>query len=337
MSDTYLETCRICKIVVPVENNIFQIYDNACVKFLEEIKEISGVDFNGVFEQPWYICMNCYTSLLSAQVFRKKCIESYEIFKNSQKLDEPLDNEDLLEKILNYRPDVLENESSELEENKSTTNSNPLPAIPNEVTVETVEPIKTVATVETNKTVEPVETVKTIKTVEIVEAVNNRQSTKKDVQITRICEICGNVFEKKRNFKLHLQRHTNIKRYECEICFCKFYTPSELKCHMRKHTGEKPYKCKYCNRKFSDYGTHKNHERTHTNERPFSCNFCEKTFTNQFMQKNHILIHTGKRNYKCDVCNRAFVYPGHLTTHLKSMFHRRNCKLAELEEKELTA
>ncbi|XP_055910916.1 transcription factor Ouib-like [Eupeodes corollae] len=302
MSDIieFLETCRICKENVPIENNVLQIYDTTCVRFLEEIKEISGVDFNGVFEQPWYICMNCYTTLTAAQLFRKRCIESYELFKNSQRLDGNPSNEDLLEKILNYNPDAPVEQEERMDEL----------VLENEPTISVNQPLIIEEVIITN--VQPVEKTRTI---------------------SRICEICGNVFEKKRNFKLHLQRHTNNKRFECELCLHKFHTNTELKCHMRKHTGEKPYQCKYCHRKFSDYGTHKKHERTHTNERPFCCNFCEKSFTNQFMLKNHILIHTGKRNYKCHTCNRDFIYPGHLTTHLKSLFHKKNLKLIELGEK----
>ncbi|KAL9888692.1 uncharacterized protein ACN427_008272 isoform 2-T2 [Glossina fuscipes fuscipes] len=114
---------------------------------------------------------------------------------------------------------------------------------------------------------------------------------------TNICEICGNMYNKRSLLNMHMRRHRAEKPFECEICGKTFTCPSEIGRHIRIHTGEKPYICRFCGRTFADRSTNIKHERIHTNERPFTCQTCGKSFTYSNVLKNHMLTHTGEKPF----------------------------------------
>ncbi|KAH8308231.1 hypothetical protein KR059_008504 [Drosophila kikkawai] len=144
---------------------------------------------------------------------------------------------------------------------------------------------------------------------------------------TFVCSLCGEVCEKKSQFKAHMMAHTEYKPNQCEICHKAFRQRGELRSHMRRHTGERPYKCAHCDRHFYDRSERIRHERVHTNTRPYACQVCGKSFTHTAILKNHMLVHTGEKNYSCDTCSKSFTLMHQLKAHLTTQTHRSRVEL----------
>ncbi|KAI8124569.1 Zinc finger protein 112 [Lucilia cuprina] len=163
-----------------------------------------------------------------------------------------------------------------------------------------------------------------------------RDKTEKKYNQPHICEICGNIYQRRYTLDMHMRRHGDKKEFECEICSDAFHSNFELNRHMRKHTGSKPYTCSYCSRSFSDHSTLTKHERIHRNERPFKCETCGKSFTYSTVLKYHMYIHTGEKPYACEICGKSFIRKHHLRAHLETLQHqndpRSKIQLANITE-----
>ncbi|XP_065354623.1 transcription factor Ouib [Calliphora vicina] len=151
-----------------------------------------------------------------------------------------------------------------------------------------------------------------------------RAKREKKEKMPHICEVCGNIYQRRYSLELHMRRHRAEKPYECEICSYAFHSNFELIRHMRKHTGSRPYKCSYCPRAFGDQSTLIKHERIHRNERPFKCDTCGKSFTYSNVLKYHILTHTGEKPYTCEICGKCFTRTHHLRAHLETLQHQND-------------
>ncbi|XP_028162902.1 zinc finger protein 568-like isoform X3 [Ostrinia furnacalis] len=125
-------------------------------------------------------------------------------------------------------------------------------------------------------------------------------SSKKEDHITKIhgveaprlefnCRSCGEIFDRKRRFMMHIQRdHLMERRYACELCDMKFFISCDLKQHMLKHTGIKEFQCDVCLKSYGRKNTLKEHMRIHADDRRFKCGICDRAFVQKCSWKNHM-------------------------------------------------
>ncbi|XP_031726543.1 uncharacterized protein LOC116396219 [Anarrhichthys ocellatus] len=106
------------------------------------------------------------------------------------------------------------------------------------------------------------------------------------------CSLCGRMFSRLHQFKLHQQSHKRKRAFWCTVCGKGFQCSSHLSIHHRTHTGEKPYGCGQCGKRFTQQSSLRVHQRTHSGERPYSCSLCGKTFILMHHLKRHRIIHT---------------------------------------------
>lgn len=59
------------------------------------------------------------------------------------------------------------------------------------------------------------------------------------------------------------RRKSQSSRYPCEICGELYSRIDNMRVHQRMHSGEKPYKCKYCGQPFRWAGALRSHEASH--------------------------------------------------------------------------
>ncbi|XP_057658446.1 gastrula zinc finger protein XlCGF57.1-like isoform X1 [Diorhabda carinulata] len=74
-----------------------------------------------------------------------------------------------------------------------------------------------------------------------------------------------------------------------------------------------------CNMKtFSQTSDFKRHLCSHTGEKPFKCDICSKSFLRKFHLIQHLCVHTGEKKFECDICLKKFSQINGLKTHLRS-------------------
>lgn len=68
------------------------------------------------------------------------------------------------------------------------------------------------------------------------------------------------------------RRKSASSTFPCEICGELYSRLDNLRVHQRMHSGEMPFKCKYCNRPFRWAGALRSHEAGHTRSTSMSGN-----------------------------------------------------------------
>ncbi|XP_067637928.1 zinc finger protein 493-like isoform X2 [Eurosta solidaginis] len=105
------------------------------------------------------------------------------------------------------------------------------------------------------------------------------------------CDICGNLFKRRRTLEVHKRSHSNAKPHKCDFCGNHFSNMSNLHSHMCSNTGEKPYKCKYCERAYrSKFGVLQ-HLRTHLGDNVYRCELCPLAFPSSSKRRIHLATH----------------------------------------------
>ncbi|ODM91008.1 putative zinc finger protein, partial [Orchesella cincta] len=119
------------------------------------------------------------------------------------------------------------------------------------------------------------------------------------------CNICGNRYRTKANFKNHLSCKTGIKLFNCDKCESSFNSLSHLKYHLRGHLGLRPFPL--------SFDRHVN--QVHGNIRRYKCEHCPQEFYSKYSVKVHLVSHTGERPFVCQECNQRFKYASALRKH----------------------
>ena len=113
------------------------------------------------------------------------------------------------------------------------------------------------------------------------------------------CNICGLVFKKSEDLKLHLeedawneyQKQTNLKSIKCRCCGMFFSTRQGYKQHVGKvHIKSYKYsKCPICKKKFRNKYAVKFHvKQVHDKSTREDCEICGKEFYNKYLLPRHM-------------------------------------------------
>ncbi|KAI5634114.1 zinc finger protein Xfin [Phthorimaea operculella] len=123
-----------------------------------------------------------------------------------------------------------------------------------------------------------------------------------DDERSRVCNICGQVFQHFYYLEEHLKSHGSLIAIE-----------DENKAEENKHI------CPVCNKGFKLHYYLKLHSFTHSKERPFICQQCGKGFITKGKLKRHLETHTGLKKYQCHICYKFFTRPSYLRIHVRTI------------------
>ncbi|KAI8427171.1 hypothetical protein MSG28_014783 [Choristoneura fumiferana] len=119
---------------------------------------------------------------------------------------------------------------------------------------------------------------------------------------SRVCNICGEVFQHFYYLEEHLKSHGSRIAIE-----------DENKPEERKHV------CQVCNKSFKLHYYLKLHSFTHTKEKPYICQQCGKGFITKGKLKRHLETHSGLKKYQCHICYKFFTRPSYLRIHVRTI------------------
>ncbi|CAK1555984.1 unnamed protein product [Leptosia nina] len=119
---------------------------------------------------------------------------------------------------------------------------------------------------------------------------------------SRVCNICGQVFQHFYYLEEHLKSHG-----------------SKIAIENIDKEEEKKYICEVCNKGFKLHYYLKLHSFTHTKEKPFICQQCGKGFITRGKLKRHLETHTGLKKYQCHICCKFFTRPSYLRIHVRTI------------------
>ncbi|CAG9826266.1 unnamed protein product [Diabrotica balteata] len=135
----------------------------------------------------------------------------------------------------------------------------------------------------------------------------HRLEVHKQSNLTRHkCLTCGDIFQNEYKYTEHLKIHP----LECRLCGKLFYRKQNIKLHMKRHLGLKPYKCDICEKSFITRQKHDEHKNIHTGEAPINCNFCDEKFRRhsnlvQHRNRHHFMLKKKVKDYICQ-CGEVF-------------------------------
>ncbi|CAH2062493.1 unnamed protein product, partial [Iphiclides podalirius] len=117
---------------------------------------------------------------------------------------------------------------------------------------------------------------------------------------SRMCNICGQVFQQFQHLEEHLRSHGDRIALEEE---------DEVKKHV----------CQVCNKSFKLHYYLKLHSFTHTKEKPYICQQCGKGFITRGKLKRHLETHSGLKKHQCHICHKFFTRPSYLRIHVRTI------------------
>jgi len=139
-----------------------------------------------------------------------------------------------------------------------------------------------------------------------------------------VCDICGKMFPRPGELKVHELLHSGIE-YICKFCGKSFKSPEYLNGHEKLHTTDR-VACKTCGKTFTSQKGVENHElRIHTNTVVgIPCDLCGKILKSKDNLKLHIqLLHNEvERKFSCDYCELFFRVPSQLKRHVQTVHEK---------------
>ena len=124
------------------------------------------------------------------------------------------------------------------------------------------------------------------------------------------CILCDISFEFKSKLKHHERKEHNKNRSVCMECGKDFICKESLKVHMNLHTDEKKYKCREdCDKAFRIPQHRIVHEKAHRGVKDYKypCPKCEEGFQCHSKLDSHMMLHTGEKGYCCrEGCSKTF-------------------------------
>ncbi|GLH00428.1 Protein suppressor of hairy wing [Gryllus bimaculatus] len=133
-----------------------------------------------------------------------------------------------------------------------------------------------------------------------------------------LCDHCDKKFATSLQLKSHMiTSHESNPQHKCDVCGKVFVKPSDLKVHCRTHSGEKPHRCEICGKCYSSVGNLNQHAKKHSEQQPFKCNVCDKGFLRKAVLERHKNKHSGERPFPCTHCNKSFASSRDLHSHTK--------------------
>ncbi|CAG4936357.1 unnamed protein product [Parnassius apollo] len=127
---------------------------------------------------------------------------------------------------------------------------------------------------------------------------------------SRMCNICGQVFQHFYYLEEHLKSHG-----------------SKIALEDEGKTEEKKHVCQVCNKSFKLHYYLKLHSFTHTKEKPYICQQCGKGFITRGKLKRHLETHTGLKKYQCHICYKFFTRPSYLRIHVRTIHGPQDFRL----------
>lgn len=134
--------------------------------------------------------------------------------------------------------------------------------------------------------------------------------------VNRECKICHKVLRTARLGE-HMKQVHYAKVFDCHICGKTVVTEKNYKKHMQLHSDDKPFECPVCRKAFKLKYYLTLHLRTHTGVRPmFECEICHKVLPTDCRMK-HMASHNVLKTCLCNVCGAGFVNDVGLKVHMR--------------------
>ena len=133
------------------------------------------------------------------------------------------------------------------------------------------------------------------------------------------CGTCSRSFARKRQYKIHMVKHSTVRSHKCDVCEKAFKRKSELNSHMQIHSGIK-YNCDECNFVTSSKMCVRTHvRRMHQRDFRYKCDECEKSFMSNCELKDHKTSHLGTKSFICEICGKAYLQKSYLVAHKRGV------------------
>ncbi|KAI5754273.1 hypothetical protein M8J77_015639 [Diaphorina citri] len=174
------------------------------------------------------------------------------------------------------------------------------------------------------------------------------------------CHICGKTVVTEKNYKKHMQLHSDDKPFECQFCRkafkLKYYltlkTKSKKSSGISKNENLRP--CTLCDKKLASERKLKEHirkqhptsveadliRREKYEREKVQCPYCAKFLSRKEKLNRHIrTVHTDV-NYKCEICGEEFLsktrYNRHVVTHEEKQKFECECGYVTCNKYRLT-
>ncbi|KAG5887573.1 hypothetical protein JTB14_009981 [Gonioctena quinquepunctata] len=140
------------------------------------------------------------------------------------------------------------------------------------------------------------------------------------------CKLCGKLFFRRQNIRLHMKRHLGLKPFKCEICDKSFITRQKYNEHKNIHTGEAPIKCSLCDEKFRRHSNLVQHRNRHHFQmkrkiKDYICQ-CGEIFHSKKKLAWHKEVHDAKPK-ACTQCSEKFLHMSSLTRHMRRAHNQK--------------